>query len=208
MDKHLKFWEEDCTFETASKWFKHTGDFKKLLREYIKDKGYKSVLDVGAGTGTEYDGFTESGYQVDYTAADITPKFVTHMKDRGIKAHCCDITNLPFEKNSFDVVICYGVMNHQTGFKKQIDEVLRVTNGEAIISFFKPFVEAVTSENDYGNFTKTKFDDGVIVQRHNKFIYNHFSQKKMEQYFCENSYEFVFKQVADVVVLFIRKGDK
>ena len=63
--KHLTFWEEDCEFSTAKEWFNHTVAYKKYLRKHISENGYKSVLDCGAGIGTEYIGLLEDKVKVE-----------------------------------------------------------------------------------------------------------------------------------------------
>lgn len=61
-----------------------------------------------------------------YISADINPNLADHV---------VDITVIPFEDNSFDVVICSHVLGHVPDEAKAIDELYRVLNlnGEAII---------------------------------------------------------------------------
>ena len=202
--KHLTFWEEDCEFSTAKEWFNHTVAYKKYLRKYISENGYKSVLDCGAGIGTEYIGLLEDKVKVEYTGIDITPKFVQHMKENGIDAYCCSIENLPFFDNSYDAVICYGVMNHQKDFRNAIYELVRVSNKEVIISFWKEFYENMPVEHS-GDFNTKKQGDGIIVERHDKFIYNHFSKVEMEKFLKDQGYNYMFEKIHDYMILFIKK---
>ena len=50
--------------------------WKRNIRDRIKQKKYSSVLDVGAGTCSEYYGFKNDNYEISYTATDITQKYV------------------------------------------------------------------------------------------------------------------------------------
>ena len=144
--KHLSYWNDDLDIETFKKWCGNpNAKHKQEVRRFIINNNFKSVLDVGAGTFSEYYGFIEDNYDIEYTAVEITEKYVEHGKAKGINVHLATAADLPFENESFDVVLCLAVLNHQLDYKKEIEEMLRVAKKGVIISFFKPFEEDVLS---------------------------------------------------------------
>jgi len=142
MKKYLSGWEDEFTLKDIEAWCgDYTKPWKTHIRNYIQKKEYKTLLDIGAGPCSEYYGFKNDGYEIDYTATDITPKYIDYSLSRGIKIIHAEMDSLPFEDEEFDCSICLDVMTHQLEYKKAITEMLRVSKSAAIITFFKPFEE-------------------------------------------------------------------
>jgi len=165
--KHLSYWEDQLDIEQFKK---HCGDFKVPfkceVREHIKERGYESILDCGAGVFSEYYGFKYDGYHIEYSATEITPSYVEFGRLRGINVIESNIENIPFADESFECSICFDVLNHQVEYEKAIKEMLRVTKKEVIISFFKPFIEEAREGKDYsGNYKMEYFPQGVREHR-------------------------------------------
>lgn len=185
--KYLSYWDEDLDIETFKKW---CGDpnawHKQEIRRFIINRNYKSVLDVGVGLCSEYYGFIQDNYDIEYTAVEITEKYIEHGKAKGINIHLATATDLPFENESFDVTLCLAVLNHQLDYKKEIKEMLRVTKKMVLISFFKPFEEHV-SESELANFESYKTPIGTVLNRMVKngettCIYTFFNKKKLDAF--------------------------
>ena len=192
MKKHLSFWEEHCDVKTFQSW---CGDFnvpfKNRIRNEIKEAGYKSVLDCGAGVFSEYYGFKNDGYEVSYTGVEITPSFIEFGKSKGIKCFLSSINQMPFEDNQFEATICLDVLNHQLDYQDAIKEMLRVTKNVIFISFFKPFAEEATFKESISNWDKSRIkenENGIILQRYKDSnenavcIYNHFFINRMSDF--------------------------
>ena len=150
---HLSFWDH-LSINQFNQWCGSSDTpTKKYFRSDICKRGYKSVLDVGAGAFSEYYGFLSDGYNIDYTATEITKKYIKNGKDSGIKVEYGSVEDLPFKDNSFDSILCTAVLNHQLSFEQSISELIRVARQRVYISFFKPFLEdlKLTSEWQNGN---------------------------------------------------------
>ena len=128
-------------------WNRYSGGWKKwdnfmmnLMRpvgenliEPLKLKGTEHVLDIASGTGEP--GLTVSKLlpQGKVTGIDLSEKMVAiandHAQQRGInnyKSQQCDVSNMPFEDNFFDAVICrFGIMFFPD-ITVSINEMLRV----------------------------------------------------------------------------------
>jgi len=121
-------------------------------------KKYK-FLDVGCKIGGSFDVSKRFGYTKDEgIGIDINEESVKKFKENGYDAVVADATNLPFEVNSFELVIFSHVIEHlpneELG-KKALDECIRVSNKYVFLAL--PFFD----EDDYLNSLglKTYYSD-------------------------------------------------
>jgi len=123
---------------------KHDGGSKATseLIELCQIGEGKHVLDVGCGTGrTACLLAKEHGCTV--VAIDISEKMLDWSKERAreegvenrVVFRVADATNLPFEDNTFDAVICESVMAFVRDKQKAINEYVRVTKTGGYIGF-------------------------------------------------------------------------
>lgn len=94
----------------------------------------KKVLDIGCGTGRLIPELKHRGGEV--VAADLSAKMLnlTSKKFPGVKTVVADIDDLPFEDESFDMVIAMFVVVHLGDLRRAFDEVYRVLkNGGVFI---------------------------------------------------------------------------
>ncbi len=122
------------------KWTEYNAnDIKNLQakgeRDYLKDFfvlakhfGVETVLDAGCGEGYHIEVYTKHGLKV--TGIDLNTKQVLERKANNpllsdVEIFEGNIEALPFPDNSFDAVICSGVLHH-TDYKKTMPELKRV----------------------------------------------------------------------------------
>ena len=92
----------------------------EMVEDDFKDK---VVLEIGAGNGRFTEVLLQFGAKViavDYSSA-ISANFNNHIesvKKGDLICMKADLFNLPIKKNAFDIVICYGVIQH-TGDNKR-----------------------------------------------------------------------------------------
>jgi SAM-dependent methyltransferase len=65
---------------------------------------------------------------IDYVTADLHPEHY----DAALKVVRADLTNLPWDANSFDLVICNHVLEHIPNDTKAISELYRVTKQKGL----------------------------------------------------------------------------
>jgi ubiquinone/menaquinone biosynthesis C-methylase UbiE len=121
-------------------------------------KKYK-FLDVGCKIGGSFDVSKRFGYSRDEgIGIDINEESVNKFKDSGYNAVVADATNLPFEDNSFELVIFSHVLEHlpneELG-KKALDECLRVSTKYVFLAL--PFFDEDEYLNSLG--LKTYYSD-------------------------------------------------
>lgn len=95
------------------------------------------ILDAGCGEGF-LSGYMhdELGNQVDITGLEYTSEALKIAKERNKDINFIqgDIMDMPFEDNSFDIVVCTEVLEHLHDPAKALSQLLRVSKGVLIIS--------------------------------------------------------------------------
>lgn len=109
--------------------YAHPGRFVSYYHQIaeVLNRNPKSVLEVGVGDGVFRDyirGNTAISYMSVDIAGDLHPDVVG------------EVTKLPFENNTFDVVCAFEVLEHIPfeQFEKALMEIRRVTRNMAILS--------------------------------------------------------------------------
>ena len=209
MEKHLRYWQDSCSDKDSQSWLGNPFDsWKKELRLYIKNSNYNSLLDCGAGLFAQYFGFKEENIDIEYTATEITEKYLDVGRSQGIDVYNYPVQNMPFPNKSYDVVLCLGVINHQRDFKDVIMELTRVAKKEVIITFFKPFYEEEKAQLEierHSSSIETIENVGVIIHRQPNMIYNLFFKNSMEDFMIEKKLDYNFITYKDTVALSIKK---
>jgi ubiquinone/menaquinone biosynthesis C-methylase UbiE len=114
------------------------GKSRLAALEHLKRGDYTSLLDCGAGTGVLYDCLLRSGSTIEYTAVDITPRFVADGRKRGLRFYEGSVENLPFGSGSFDVCYARHLFEHLRHYETALREMVRVAKREVMHTFFIP----------------------------------------------------------------------
>lgn len=97
------------------------------------------VLEVGAGSGWTSRQILETFPQVELTATDRDPRAVNRLTERAVKygrrlnVKQADVAALPFDRNSFDMVIAVHMLHHVDDLTVAIREFLRVLRPGGLI---------------------------------------------------------------------------
>ncbi|HTD98547.1 MAG TPA: class I SAM-dependent methyltransferase [Mucilaginibacter sp.] len=108
----------------------------KYKAQHIIDvcKGYtfKKVLEVGAGDGSILKLLADQNFAAEYHAVEISDSGVEHIKTRDIanlkSVQLFDGYKLPFEDNTFDLIILSHVLEHVEHERLLLRELKRVAN--------------------------------------------------------------------------------
>lgn len=112
-------------------------DYPDILEE-IEKESFHDLLDAGCGTAPMISVLSERFPNVNFTGIDLTPKMIEVAKSKNIPNAtfvCGDCESLPFEKDSFDVIICSQSFHHYPNplaFMNSVRECLR-TGGRLIL---------------------------------------------------------------------------
>lgn len=105
---------------------------ENIFLRFLGDLERKKVLDIGCGTGRAIPELKHRGGEV--VAADLSAKMLdlTSKKFPGIKTVVADIEDLPFEDESFDMVVAMFVVVHLGDLQRAFDEAYRVLKNGGI----------------------------------------------------------------------------
>lgn len=189
--KNLKisdWWNKNMKDEllpTFEGWVKdYNAITKKYSREYIVEKQYKSMLDVGCGLCSMYDGFVNDGYEIEYMGLDSCTYFLDKAKNRNISVINSDMNEIKLENDTYDVVFARHVLEHQPTFEYALEEFIRIAKKEVIVVFFiKPQ------------------DKEIIKYGEDDLYHNVYSKKDIES--SVKNFEWI--DFGDEVVLHIKK---
>ena len=120
--------------------------FKKKIKKKLKKKS--QILDAGCGYFGGFLPYIRRQKFNNLHACDINPNTITNLKKNykfiNVKKGSC--LKLPYANNSFDLVVCYGVIHHTHNYSKAIEELSRVLkkNGTlflGVYAFYNSFFE-------------------------------------------------------------------
>ena len=86
----------------------------------------KKILDIGCGRGRWIKFYNSLGGIT--TGVDLSPEAINKCREKGLQAIQCDITELPFKNNTFDIVNSVTVLHHipYEQQKRVVSELYRV----------------------------------------------------------------------------------
>lgn len=137
----------------------------------LQDLEFSSVLDVGGAEG--------------YTAQRIKDMFGCHVVVCELSPEACkradeifsipadvgDITNLPYEKDQFDVVVCSEVLEHIENPKVAVQELLRVARKAVIITVPNDDDAVINPLSSHiNNFNEYSFRESGLPVIHKKLF--------------------------------------
>jgi len=103
---------------------------RKIVQTLVKEmKGYKTLLDIGVGTGRFAKPLQENGFEV--VGTDISEGMMKNAKKKGVKNLLLgDACALPFRDYSFDATLSVHVLHLIIDWQTALKEICRVTKGE------------------------------------------------------------------------------
>lgn len=99
---------------------------EQLITHIIKDFPKSKILELGCGTGHWTEILLKKGHEV--IAGDISKAMLDIAKSKNLKAEILEINseNIPFNNNSFDVVVSITMLEFVENQTKVIEEIKRV----------------------------------------------------------------------------------
>lgn len=96
------------------------------LNTFLPPAGVGQALEIGCGDGAMLNLLAERG--INAVGVDASSSGIEECVSRGCRAHCLDAStdNLPFEDESFDLVICLETIEHLMNPHYALSEVRRV----------------------------------------------------------------------------------
>ncbi|MDA9018566.1 class I SAM-dependent methyltransferase [Flavobacteriaceae bacterium] len=169
-------WEDDTISRNQAKL--DYPEYWELYDKYIKKDG--KILEAGVGLGKWLNYFQKKDY--DIVGIDYSEVAIRKLKefDNSLNAVYGDVTEIPFENDSFDTYLSFGTLEHLekiSDLKKAIDEIHRVLKRDGIAYITIPNL----------NFLNFFFSikNKVI---NNNIIRKIFGKRRVESHFFEYNY--------------------
>ncbi len=111
-------------------------NFTNTLIEIIKNLSIENILDVGCGEGFTLAMLQKNNFGKNLEGIDCSDVAIKIGKDLfpEITMKTGDVYNLPYEDNSFDLVICTEVLEHLEDPKRALQEIMRVSKKYCLFS--------------------------------------------------------------------------
>lgn len=95
-----------------------------------------TVMDIGCGEGYLLFKIREKYPSLPLYGFDLSHGRITVTKSHVPDAHVLrgDVLSLPFADNAFDTVVCSELLEHMTNYQETINELLRITKRQLIIT--------------------------------------------------------------------------
>jgi len=113
-----------------------------LVREFSKEA--RLALDYGCGTATTAEYLSRNG--VPCVGADLSYAMLTEATRMGRcvgRLVCADGERLPFKDETFDLVVCRGVLHHLPQLSNGLAEVFRVMKPGGLLAVSEPCSDAL-----------------------------------------------------------------
>lgn len=123
-----------------------------LIRKYILLRTLRSftscgeILDIGSATGGNATFLSSKGFDV--TSLEKSLLGYQIQKSKGIKVVQGDLTNLPFQANSFSTIICLDVLEHVFDDSIALQEICRVLKPDGNLLIAVPEDMNLWSQHD------------------------------------------------------------
>lgn len=133
------WWDQnlDTRFQEFESW---VGDSnhpsKKMFRDYIKDKGYKSLIDLGCGNATEFFAYQQENPEMEYLGADSSIFLYNRNRNMGVPMTLMRDDKVILPDKHSEVVFSRHVLEHQPSFKPLLSEMIRLAKKEVVNVFF------------------------------------------------------------------------
>ena len=140
------------------------------LDTFLPPAGVGQALEIGCGDGAMLNLLAERG--INAVGVDASSSGVEKCVSRGLRAHCLDAStdNLPFEDESFDLVICLETIEHLMNPHYALKEARRVlrSHGRFLCSIPNPLTGhpyLYPGLFEYKSFRRFLLQEGFAIQR-------------------------------------------
>jgi ubiquinone/menaquinone biosynthesis C-methylase UbiE len=148
-----------------------------LLKPWPKAK----ILDVGGGHAQLAVPLIKNGFNVTVAGSDEScrRRLDKFLQPGSFEYYTCNLLNLPFEDNSFEVAISFRLLTHEENWELQLSELCRVAKHTVIIDY--PDTKSFNIFYDILFRVKKKFEG-------NTRVYRNFSSKEIIEEFRKNNF--------------------
>ncbi len=152
----------------------------------IENKNNLKILDIGCGGGRHMQLALEKGFSKENIyGCDFSKKQIETIIKKGFEGKVCDLRDLKFKNNSFDIIICIAAFHHlftKEDWIKALNEMKRIMKKDSKIllsNWFpeKEFLKKQIEKNKFkyinnnNKIVKVKFTDISQNKTYNRYYY-------------------------------------
>lgn len=144
---------------------------KIYCRKIVREGNYKSLVDLGCGTATEFFAYKEEYPELKYLGVDSCKSLYDQNEKMGVPMLLASVEDTKLEDGQFDVVFVRHVLEHQPTFQPTLEEMIRIGSQLAMHVFFmipRDELEAI-GYDAIDNLYHNRYDKRDIE----KFLKNH-----------------------------------
>jgi ubiquinone/menaquinone biosynthesis C-methylase UbiE len=175
MSEFKQTWWDDNLATRYDEFVSWVGDSssrsKVFFRNYVKEKKYTSLVDIGCGNATEFFAYQKEYPELQYTGIDSSKILNEKNSKLGVPMVLAPAENTELPSNFAEVTFSRHVLEHQPKFQPVLNEIIRLASKVAIHVFFIP-----PGDNDehigYDNFQN--------------LYHNRYNKKDIEGYITSN----------------------
>lgn len=135
------WWDDNLStrFDEFASWIGSSESISKVFfRKYVKNKQYKSLIDLGCGTATEFFAYGKEYPELSYLGVDSSQFLYDRNTKLGVPMWMSPAEKTGLPDNHSEVVFSRHVLEHQPKFQPVLEEMIRLASKEAIHIFFIP----------------------------------------------------------------------
>ena len=159
---------------------------KNYLGQYLNENTSR-LLDVGCGPGAIISTIGKIYPHIEITGLDLSPKHIDDLKktcagQSNIHGKIGDAKNIPFAKNTFDLIFCRFLLEYLPYPDKAISEMIRICKPEGKIM-----------AQDLDGQLIWHFPEDIELQRDIETIWPHLQNTGFDPYIGRKLYNFFYK---------------
>lgn len=151
-----------------------------FIRDYLKNLNFNKLLDVGCGTAFLIDLLSKE-HNANFYGLDLSDKMIEIAKSKNIKNADFAVgksNELPYDDDTFDIVVCSQSFHHYPYQDEAVDEVYRVLKKGGLY---------ILSDSGLGGFSAW-FDNNILFKLLRSGDYKITNKKGIEKLFKKHNF--------------------
>lgn len=162
------WWDKEIKnqFQEFQSWVGKSNALSKIIiRNLIKEKDYKSILDIGCGMCDDYFSYQKEAPEISWKGLDSSVFLTEEAKSKGIPVIHSEGDIIPLNDGDVDLSYSRHVLEHQETYKYILSEMIRVASKAVIhIFFIKPKEKQIINYNKDTNLYHNTYNKKEIEE--------------------------------------------
>ena len=168
------WWDDNLNnrYEEFASWVGDSNSRSKIFfRNYIKEKKYTSLIDIGCGNATEFFAYQTEYPELKYIGVDSSKILNEKNSKLGVPMILASAENTGLPENFAEVAFSRHVLEHQPEFQPVLNEIIKLASKIAVHIFFIP-----PGENN----------EHIGYDKNENLYHNRYNKKDIENYIISN----------------------